>query len=106
MPVQPPPLDDISRELLDGMVNTDPLPGQRITLRTQDIQDPAQAKAFMRTQYAKHMEHYLASKTGTGFSAARAAAMSTERALPSTSLSPARISELRSGEPKRPPVRP
>jgi phospholipase C len=106
VPVQPQPLDDMQRELLDGTVNIDPHPDQRNTLRTQDIQDPAQAKAFMRTQYAKHMEHYLASKTRTGAPAAHAGAMSTERALPSTSLSPARISELRSGEPKRPPVRP
>jgi hypothetical protein len=105
VPVQPQPLDEMQRELLNGTVNLDPHPLQRNSLRTQDIQDPAQAKAFMRTQYAKHMEHYLASKAGAG-SAGAASSASAERALPSTSVSPARVSELRSGEPKRSGVRP
>jgi len=108
VPVQPQALDDMQRELLDGTVNIDPHPDQRNTLRTQDIQDPAQAKAFMRTQYAKHLEHYLAAKAKPADHSApgTASAMSTERALPSTTISPARISELRSHEPKRPNVRP
>jgi phospholipase C len=106
VPVQPQPLDEMQRELLNGSVNLDPHPDQRNVLRTQDIQDPAQAKAFMRTQYAKHMEHYLASKGDGGAPAGAALDLSAERALPSTSVSPARVAELRSGEPKRPGVRP
>jgi hypothetical protein len=102
VPVQPQELDDMQRELLNGTVNIDPHPAQRNTLRTQDIQDPAQAKSFMRTQFAKHMEHFLASKAARG----KAAPMWTERAPPSTSVSPARVSELRKREPKRPPARP
>ena len=46
-PVQPQSLDDMQRELLNGTVNLDPHPKNRNTLRTRDIQDPAQAKAFM-----------------------------------------------------------
>jgi phospholipase C len=107
VPVQPEPLDAMQRELLNGSVGLDPHPSQRSTLRTQDIQDPAQAKAFMRTQYAKHLEHYFAARTTKGHPArAGAQAMSTERAQPSTTISPARIDELRSRAPKRPPVRP
>ena len=102
VPVQPLALDHMQRELLNGTVHLDPHPGQRNTLRTQDIQDPAQAKAFMRTQFAKHLEHFLAAQAaGTD-----AAALSTERAPPSTSVSPARVAELRSRERKRPRVRP
>lgn len=105
VPVQPQSLDDMQRELLDATVNLDPHPIQRNTLRTQDIQDPAQAKAFMRTQYAKHLEHFFASKAEAGQPAAAPGA-STERALPSTSISHARIAELRSGAPRRQRVRP
>jgi hypothetical protein len=47
VPVQPQSLDDMQRELLNGTVNLDPHPKNRNTLRTQDIQDPAQAKAFL-----------------------------------------------------------
>jgi phospholipase C len=107
VPVQPQPLDDMQRELLNGTVNLDPHPNQRNTLRTQDIQDPAQAKAFMRTQYAKHLEHYLAARQpGGSRPSGPAATLSTERALPSTSISPARVAELQSREAKRPKVRP
>ena len=108
VPVQPQSLDDMQRELLDGTVNIDPHPDQRNTLRTKDIQDPAQAKSFMRTQYAKHLEHFLAAKAAPGRAelAGAAAELSTDRSLPSTSVSPARIAELRSREPIRPGVRP
>jgi phospholipase C len=105
-PVQPQALDDMQRELLDGTVNIDPHPAQRNTLRTQDIQDPAQAKAFMRTQYAKHMEHYLAAKAVAPATRGQGGVLSTDRSQPSTSVSPARIAELRSREPKRARVRP
>src|SRR5260370_41383548 len=87
VPVQPQALDDMQRELLNGTVNIDPHPDQRNILRTQDIQDPAQAKAFMRTQYAKHLEHFFAARArpAGGAPGARASALSTERAPPSTS---------------------
>ncbi|GLS18543.1 phosphoesterase [Labrys miyagiensis] len=99
IPVQPTSLDDMQRELLNGSVNLDPHPEQRNTLRTQDIQDPAQAKAFIRTQYAKHMEHFLARrKIDDG---AAPGSLTTDRALPSTMISPARVAELVSQEPKR-----
>jgi len=109
VPVQPESLDAMQRELLDGTVNLDPHPVQRNTLRTQDIQDPAQAKAFMRTQYAKHMEHFLAAKAGPagpGPGPGGLGALSTDRSIPSTAVSPARVSDLRRREPKRSNVRP
>jgi phospholipase C len=111
VPVQPQPLDEMQRELLNGSVGLDPHPDQRNTLRTQDIQDPSQAKAFMRTQYAKHLEHFFAAKAedprqGKAAGPEDASTMSTDRSLPSTTISPARIAELRSREPKRPKVRP
>jgi hypothetical protein len=80
----------MQRELLDGTVNLDPHPSQRNTLRTKDIQDPAQATAFMRTQISKHLEHYFASKGKP----ALAAKLSTEDQFPSPNVSPSRISEL------------
>lgn len=103
VPVQPTGLDHMQRELLDGTVHLDPHPAQRNTLRTRDIQDPAQAKAFMRTQFAKHLEHFLASRDVAD---ASSEALSTERAAASTSISPARVAELRRREPRRPRVRP
>ena len=96
VPVQPEPLDMMQREVLNGTVHLDPHPNQRNTLRTKDIQDPAQAKQFMRTQVSKHLEHYFASR-GRRQLAAR---LSTENQLPSSTISPARISELR-GSSKR-----
>jgi phospholipase C len=87
---QPDRLDMMQRELLDGTVNLDPHPSQRNTLRTKDIQDPAQATAFMRTQISKHLEHYFASKGKP----ALAAKLSTEDQFPSQNVSPSRISEL------------
>jgi hypothetical protein len=92
---QPDRLDAMQRELLDGTVNLDPHPGQRNTLRTKDIQDPAQATA-MRTQISKHLEHYFASKGKP----AVAAKLSTQDQFPSTNVSPSRIAELVSS-PKR-----
>jgi phospholipase C len=107
IPVQPQPLDDMQRELLNGTVHLDPHPEQRNELRTQDIQDPAQAKAFMRTQFAKHLEHFLAAKSaGAHGKAAKPSELSSDRSLPSTCASPARVAELRQREPKRPAVRP
>jgi hypothetical protein len=102
-PVQPQPLDVMSREVLDGTVHLDPHPEQRNTLRTQDIQDPVQAKQFMRTQISKHLEHYFASKGQPKL----ADKLHTEDQSASISLSPSRISELQNS-PKRPPrgVRP
>jgi phospholipase C len=91
VPVQPEPLDMMQREVLNGTVHLDPHPDQRNTLRTKDIQDPAQAKQFMRTQIAKHLEHYFASNGRRQM----AAKLSTEDQLPSSTISPSRISELR-----------
>lgn len=101
VPVQPRPLDAMQQELLDSSVHVDPHPEQRTTLRTRDIRDPAQASAFMRTQYAKHLEHYFAARGG-----AAPADMSANRTLPGTTPSAARVAELRSGEPPQPKVRP
>ena len=96
VPAQPDMLDAMQRELLNGSVNLDPHPSQRNTLRTKDIQDPAQATAFMRTQISKHLEHYFASKGRP----AVAAKLSTEDQFPSITVSPSRISEL-AKSPKR-----
>jgi phospholipase C len=103
VPVQPQPLDMMQRELLDGTVHLDPHPNQRNTLRTKDIQDPAQAKQFMRTQIAKHLEHFIASNGRK----ALASKLSTEDQIPSSTISPSRIAELKAS-PKRQPrgVRP
>jgi len=81
----------MQREVLNGSVHLDPHPEQRNTLRTQDIQDPAQAKQFMRTQIAKHMEHYLASNGRPKI----ASVMKAGNQPPSSTVSPSRISELR-----------
>jgi phospholipase C len=103
VPVQPQSLDEMQRELLDGTVHLDPHPEQRNPLRTKDIQDPAQAKQFMRTQIAKHLEHFFAANGR----APLAARLSAENQFPSTTISPSRIVELR-GSAKRGPkqVRP
>ena len=90
----------MAREVLNGTVHLDPHPEQRNPLRTQDIQDPAQAKQFMKTQIAKHLEHYFASK-GKPKAAAQ---QSTENQYASTCVSPSRIAELKAtpkgGRPK------
>jgi hypothetical protein len=86
----------MQRELLDGSVHLDPDPNQRDTKRTQDIQDPAQAKQFMHVQIAKRLEHNLAAKGG-------APTASAYNQLPSSTVSPARIAELR--RPATPPGR-
>jgi hypothetical protein len=96
IPVPPASLDAMQRELLDGTVHLDPHPSQRDTLRTKDIQDPAQAQQFMRTQVAKHLEHYFASNGQPKL----AAKLTTDDTVPSSTVSPARIEELRTS-PKR-----
>jgi len=97
VPVQPAGIDPMARELLDGSVHLDPHPEQRNTLRTKDIHDPGQAKEFMRTQTAKHLEHFFAS----GGKKTVAAKLSAENQVPSTNVSCSRIAELR-GSAKRP----
>jgi phospholipase C len=96
VPVQPQALDMMQRELLDGSVHLDPHPNQRNPLRTKDIQDPAQAKQFMRTQISKHLEHFFASNGRP----AVASKLSSEDQPASTTISSSRISELRAS-PKR-----
>jgi hypothetical protein len=91
VPVQPQPMDNMQREVLAGSVHLDPHPSNRNELRTQDIQDPAQAKQFIRTQVAKHLEHQLASR-GQG---KLGATLTASNQLPSTAISPARIAELK-----------
>jgi hypothetical protein len=90
VPVQPQPMDAMQREVLAGSVYLDPHPGSRSELRTRDIQDPEQAKEFMRTQVAKHLEHYFASngrpQVGSNMTAANQ--------LPSPTVSAARIAEM------------
>jgi len=90
VPVQPQSIDDMQRELLNGTVHMDPHPAARNELRTQDIQDPLQAKQFMRTQIAKRLEHSIASRGRRG-----RGAMSANNQPPSPNVSPARIAELK-----------
>jgi len=98
VPVQPQSLDMMQRDLLAGAANLDPHPEQRSELRTMDIQDPVHAKQFMRTQIAKHLEHYFAS----GGKEKQAAALSTEDQGASSTISPARIAELRDSPHRKP----
>jgi hypothetical protein len=79
-------------------VHLDPHPEQRNTLRTKDIQDPSQARQFMRTQISKHLEHYFASHGKPKV----AAQLSTDETVVSTSISPARIAELRQSSTRKP----
>ena len=90
VPVQPQSIDAMQRELLNGTVHMDPQPAARNELRTQDIQDPMQAKQFMRTQVAKRLEHSLAASGRRG-----RGVMSATGQPPSTCVSPSRIAELR-----------
>jgi len=90
VPVQPQPIDAMQREILNGTVHMDPHPAARNELRTQDIQDPMQAKQFMRTQVAKRLEHSLASRGRRG-----QGVMSAAGQPPSTYVSPSRIAEMR-----------
>lgn len=90
VPVQPQSIDDMQREILNGTVHMDPHAAARNELRTQDIQDPLQAKEFMRTQIAKRLEHSIASRRRRG-----RGVMSANNQPPSTDVSPARIAELR-----------
>lgn len=96
VPVQPQPLDAMQRELLTGSVHLDPHPENRNPLRTQDIQDRAQATQFMRTQIAKHLEHRFAA----GRQPDLADRLRAPNQLPTTTVSAARIAELRSSAPK------
>jgi phospholipase C len=101
VPVQPQPLDAMQREILDGSVHLDPDPAQRDTKRTQDIQDPAQAKQFMHVQISKRLEHNVAAKGQHG----KPPTKSAYNQLPASTVSPARIAELR--KPAKPPgIRP
>jgi phospholipase C len=97
VPVQPQPLDALQRELLDGSVHLDPDPAKQNTSRTEDIQDPAHAKQFVHVQIAKRLEHNLASRGVRG----KLPTASAYNQLPSTTVSSARIAELR--RPAAPP---
>jgi phospholipase C len=99
VPMQPLLLDAMQREILDGSVYVDPDPEQQDTKRTRDIRDPAQAKQFVRTQMAKRLEHNLASRGHVG----KLPTASAYNELPSPTVSPARIAELR--RPAEPPNR-
>ncbi|HEY4407757.1 MAG TPA: alkaline phosphatase family protein, partial [Xanthobacteraceae bacterium] len=92
--VQPQALDMMQREILDGTVHLDPHPEQRNPLRTKDIQDPEQAKRFMRTQISKHLEHFFASNGQPHL----AAKLSADDQSATPAISPSRISELRGSE--------
>jgi phospholipase C len=94
VPPQPQPMDAMQREVLAGSVHLDPHPESRSELRTRDIQDPEQAKQFIRTQVAKHLEHYFASGGKPG----AAAKMRAPNQSPGTAISPARIAELQRGD--------
>jgi phospholipase C len=101
VPVQPMPLDAMQRELVAGAAFADPDPAKRTDVRTADIQDTVQAKQFMQTQFAKRMEHELAS----GGKKDGLAGASAYNQLPSTTVSAARIAELRR-KPAPPPPKP
>ena len=90
VPAQPQALDAMQREVLAGSVNLDPHPANRKAARTQDIQDPAQAKQFIRTQVAKQLEHRIASGGQPGL----AARMRAPNQPPAEAVSAARIAEL------------
>ena len=91
VPVQPQPMDAMQREVLAGSVYLDPHPASRSELRTRDIQDPEKAKEFIRTQVAKHLEHYFASNGR----AQAGSNMTAANQLPSPVVSAARIAEMR-----------
>jgi len=96
-PVQPAIFDELQRELLDGSVHLDPHPRARNVLRTRDIQDHKQARAFIRTQIAKHLEHSFAWKGRA--KPAREPSADNQPAMPQVSSS--RIAELRRAGRKR-----
>lgn len=97
VPVQPQGLDATQREILDGSVYLDPDPNARTTSRTQDIQDPVQARQFMHVQIAKRLEHDIASN----WQKKKLPTKSAYNDRPSPTVSPARIAELR--RPAAPP---
>jgi hypothetical protein len=86
----PQAVDDMQRELLDGSVNLDPHPPARNSWRTRDIQDPAQAKAFVQTQNAKRLEHYFASRQR----GLKGKSLSADNQPASSFVSPSRIAEM------------
>lgn len=91
-PPQPRLLSDLQQELLAGSVNLDPYSKNRNMLRTHDIIDQGQAKAFVRTQNTKRLEHYFATKRMPKKTAKQPWA---ENQPATPTFSPARIAELR-----------
>jgi hypothetical protein len=85
------------REMLDGSVYLDPHPDAQNVMRTRDIRDPQHAKQFVRTQVAKHLEHYFASEGNRKVEAS----LSADNQPAGQSVSPARIDELRSSRKRK-----
>jgi phospholipase C len=96
VPEQPTAMDALQREMLAGSVHLDPHPQNRDEMRTKDIQDPNQAKQFIRTQVAKNIEHRMASRNNPQVGKQ----LSADNQLPATSVSAARIAELQRSKPK------
>jgi phospholipase C len=96
-PPLPQPVDDIQRELLTGSVHLDPHPKARNTWRTRDIQDSAQAKAFVRTQNAKRLEHYFAAKQDPSLMGKD---LSADNQPATPTVSPSRIAEMQTSRKK------
>lgn len=97
VPVQPKLIDKMQREMLDGSVYLDPHPAAQNAMRTRDIRDPLQAKQFVRTQVAKHLEHYFAS----GGNSNVAASLSADNQPAGLAVSPARVDELRASRKRK-----
>jgi hypothetical protein len=97
VPVQPQIIDKMQREMLDGSVYLDPHPAAQNVMRTRDIRDPLQAKQFVRTQVAKHLEHYFAS----GGNAKVSASLSADNQPAGLTVSPARVDELRASRKRK-----
>lgn len=99
VPVQPQRIDAMQRELLAGSVYLDPHPELQNEIRTHDINDPGLAGNFIRTQVAKHIEHFTAAD-GNADLAARIRAPHIQA---TAAISSSRIAELRNS-PKTPPA--
>jgi len=91
-PPQPESFGELQQEMLKGSVHLDPHPKARNNMRVRDIQDPVQARAFIRTQNAKHLEHYFAAKNSPALAGKN---LSANNQPASTAPSPARIYELK-----------
>ncbi|MGF6970989.1 phospholipase C [Paraburkholderia sp. WC7.3g] len=104
VPIQPEAMDLMQKEMLAGSVYLDPHPESRNEMRTRDIRDPQHAKQFIRTQVAKNLEHYFASR-GNG-KVGETLSAGNQAAAPSVSAS--RIDELKASAGHRHPrgVRP